>query len=55
MPGSTLTDPRPSPSSRQVLVWHTQTKQPHVPFHEVDVNKYRGTNMEVLRRIVNPR
>ena len=39
----------------QVLVWHTQTKQPRVPFSQVDVDKYRGTNLEALRPVVNPR
>ncbi|XP_043214124.1 DNA-directed RNA polymerase II subunit RPB1-like isoform X1 [Amphibalanus amphitrite] len=38
----------------KILVWHTQTKQPRVPFTQVDPDKYRGTNMEALRRIVNP-
>ena len=39
----------------QILVWHTQTKQPRVPFTAVDPDKYRGTNLELLRHVVNPR
>jgi len=37
----------------KIMVWHTQTKQPKVPFAKIDVVKYRNTNLAVLRHVVN--
>ncbi|XP_037091902.1 uncharacterized protein LOC119112041 isoform X2 [Pollicipes pollicipes] len=39
----------------KIMVWHTQTKQPRVPFSTVNLQKYRNTNLEVLRHVVNPK
>ena len=36
----------------KTLVWHTQTKQPSMTFTAVDPDKYRGTNLELLRHVV---